>query len=900
MFVVNLIQLNSSKSKLMKTKITFIVLLAFSLIAYGQTIVSGTQNGKWTKASSPYVVVGDVITTSLMIEAGVEVLFKPGFYLSTYGGTFTVTGTADDPVVFKAYEGSTPGSWEGIIIVEPGTVTLDNFIVRNAVNGLTVRAHGNRIHPAVNVSNADISYCSENGVRVYVTTGTWNTLARPYLILTGSKVHHNLRNGCWLDDLANPKCAAYACLDIFKTSIYQNGGDGVYAAPGCVVNAFTSTIYGNSGNGLSLQTSTSLHNSIVASNTGYGFTCAGSLNGPDCVTYSCLANNGSGNFNNVSGTNFANNVQVNRNGDSTDIAFNLYSSPIFLDTVSGEFVLQTSSPCIDAGTEIYNAGTHFDPDGSFPEIGSYYMPSIPSVSLEPVDFSAVQVGFSKEHSVSLHNPGPDIMIIDSLTIIGDEAFSHSESVPLSINPNERIDVSIVFSPATTRVYEATLNIGDANDSLIISLSGYGFTDSTQVIQVKIPNINTYPLDTLIVPVNVNFPSGTTFLSAEISISGWENDFEFLSIDTTNSLIGEASWTWVTNSEGSLRFSSAGVESINGSGTLFYARFIVPASARQKEVTLSTSCLFNANIIPVLNTSGVVSVASTIMYGDVDLNKAVQAYDASLILQYAAGIISLDKAQRLNASVSSDNTVSALDASLILMYTVGRINNLPSATDGSEFIPRGSVKLHASIENSTILVPMIIESGENIFSFESSVLFDPDILTFDGVSANDYVIAANDNFEGRVSVVGACTNAEAVGEELVVLRFSVQDVDVIVGSKVILEQLRLNEADVATNVAHVQLSVNGIANTPSNDFRLTNYPNPFKESTKIKYSLDSPSQVRLTIYNRLGQVVDVPVNKWQDSGLHSVKWITQNLPAGLYTYKLEFNKAVTTQRMILLE
>ncbi|MFH0735090.1 MAG: FG-GAP-like repeat-containing protein, partial [bacterium] len=56
------------------------------------------------------------------------------------------------------------------------------------------------------------------------------------------------------------------------------------------------------------------------------------------------------------------------------------------------------------------------------------------------------------------------------------------------------------------------------------------------------------------------------------------------------------------------------------------------------------------------------------------------------------------------------------------------------------------------------------------------------------------------------------------------------------------------------------------------FRLNqNYPNPFNPSTNIKYSLSKPSQIKLSIYNMLGQKIKTLKNSFQNTGEYTFTW-----------------------------
>ena len=66
----------------------------------------------------------------------------------------------------------------------------------------------------------------------------------------------------------------------------------------------------------------------------------------------------------------------------------------------------------------------------------------------------------------------------------------------------------------------------------------------------------------------------------------------------------------------------------------------------------------------------------------------------------------------------------------------------------------------------------------------------------------------------------------------------------------------------------------------------NYPNPFNPSTTIKYGLPASSQVKITIYNMLGEVIDVLVNRNQTAGYYEVNWNASKLASGMYLYSIK--------------
>ena len=81
----------------------------------------------------------------------------------------------------------------------------------------------------------------------------------------------------------------------------------------------------------------------------------------------------------------------------------------------------------------------------------------------------------------------------------------------------------------------------------------------------------------------------------------------------------------------------------------------------------------------------------------------------------------------------------------------------------------------------------------------------------------------------------------------------------------------------------------------------NYPNPFNPSTKIKFSLKAESEVKLVVYNLLGEMIQELVNNKIAAGNHEYTFNSDGLSSGTYIYRLEANNEfVSTRKMMLLK
>lgn len=117
------------------------------------------------------------------------------------------------------------------------------------------------------------------------------------------------------------------------------------------------------------------------------------------------------------------------------------------------------------------------------------------------------------------------------------------------------------------------------------------------------------------------------------------------------------------------------------------------------------------------------------------------------------------------------------------------------------------------------------------------------------------------------------------------------------------RLKMLDNDETFNYSKV---VNVDIAAPTNFELSQNYPNPFNPSTRITYSLPLESNVKLIIYNSLGETVKQLVNTFQNAGYYEVTFDSKSLPSGIYFYTLqtlskEGNQNFTsTKKMILLK
>ncbi len=87
--------------------------------------------------------------------------------------------------------------------------------------------------------------------------------------------------------------------------------------------------------------------------------------------------------------------------------------------------------------------------------------------------------------------------------------------------------------------------------------------------------------------------------------------------------------------------------------------------------------------------------------------------------------------------------------------------------------------------------------------------------------------------------------------------------------------------------------------PESNRLLGNYPNPFNPVTTIRYRLEAEENVKLKIYNSLGQKIRVLVDELQSAGMYDISFNAQGLASGIYYCRLSTKGFTESRSMMLL-
>ncbi|MEW5922904.1 MAG: T9SS type A sorting domain-containing protein [Candidatus Zixiibacteriota bacterium] len=112
-------------------------------------------------------------------------------------------------------------------------------------------------------------------------------------------------------------------------------------------------------------------------------------------------------------------------------------------------------------------------------------------------------------------------------------------------------------------------------------------------------------------------------------------------------------------------------------------------------------------------------------------------------------------------------------------------------------------------------------------------------------------------------------------------------------QILAHQVRLTLRDPVAKQSTVE--------TLPTEFSLSqNYPNPFNPITAISFSLPSVSEVKLEVFNPLGQKTDIIFEGHLEAGNHTYIWDGSDFASGIYLYRLTTGDFVQSRKMILLK
>jgi len=317
----------------------------------------------------------------------------------------------------------------------------------------------------------------------------------------------------------------------------------------------------------------------------------------------------------------------------------------------------------------------------------------------------------------------------------------------------------------------------------------------------------------------------------------------------------------------------------------------------------------------------------VFWGDTSMNNKLGGLDASQILQrsvdsesmtftlyqYLVGNVDGSTDDGYGAALFSYGGITAADASMVLRKAVflepveGEGPNFP-VQSGSPIHPYKRVMDERrialgspEIEGSVVSLPVVMDETEGLFSGQLKIGFDSAQYRLVGVSGTEYTadhLVASNAIGDELLIGFAGAQASGAGEGAILqVRFEALNGG---SAPFSLDKVALNGGRIQANpVAQVVSPV-----LPQAFALLQNWPNPFNPETTLRYTLPEASQVRLEVYDMIGQKVQTLVSERQEAGAYQVQWSGRDdsgraAASGLYFYHIEAGSFSQTRKMSLV-
>ncbi|MCH7764661.1 MAG: PKD domain-containing protein, partial [Candidatus Marinimicrobia bacterium] len=604
---------------------------------------TGSVSGTWTAANSPYVITGDIYVNggeSLTIEPGVEVRFFGNYGFYVYGN-LTAVGTDQDSILFTHH-------------LATGDTTGGDTTGYTGYYWQGLRFYWGDSSYSSQLAYSKIEY-AEGGIYV-----GWSGVN---LTIEHSHIQYSKGAGLRFDDLYGIVNVVDCLIEYNNQEWWDNAGIVIYYSYEKErITISNSVVQNNRGSGIHLGWGASglITGCDFTNNEGYGVTIS------DGISFDEMSINECNIYDNSSWVDVyvycCGNAEVeidmmnNFWGDSTTAEMNEGGNPKNITRIY-DWWDENNKPVVNYA-------------------GWMQHPVMAEISLSIDELIA--------------SPGDTVLVGLYVSIPTDTSFISTEiAVGGYLGQLDFIDVetdsSMIGSAGWSIEYNET-------DSLLITASAgadgisgegvlfwlkFAVPDTASgfipiTLELAIFNTGDFPVE--LTSGGINVLIGFVIDFSGTPIEGpypLEVSFTDLTVPGSGEII---SWLW-TFGDGDTSYvqNPAHTYTLPGQYTV--------------SLTVTDSLGFTTNTLAKVD-----YITVHIIYGDVDLNSTVQAYDAGLILQHLVGLINLNEAQQNIGNVSLDTTLSALDASLILRYVTSLIDTLPYDTSMGSLLASGSFEM----------------------------------------------------------------------------------------------------------------------------------------------------------------------------------------------------------------
>ena len=266
-----------------------------------------------------------------------------------------------------------------------------------------------------------------------------------------------------------------------------------------------------------------------------------------------------------------------------------------------------------------------------------------------------------------------------------------------------------------------------------------------------------------------------------------------------------------------------------------------------------------------------------MAGDLNDDHIIDILDivtaVNIVLNGGVDSPDFTECEKIDADMTGDGTINILDIIQIINAVLGNLNQY--TTSSIEYM---DVTSHMNNDNLYLTFTSEFATGLQLE-------FLGDISAINLVDNHNFILVSNLGDLNRCVVYSMNNKA-----------FDELTLEIEGGDKVNIKDINIIAGDSNGENMSVRWESSQI-----NNFALTNlYPNPFNPVTQIDYSVDRAGELRLSVFNLLGQEVAVLHNGFVGEGTYQAIWDASMLSSGVYYVNMLMHGQVETMKAVLVK
>ena len=272
-----------------------------------------------------------------------------------------------------------------------------------------------------------------------------------------------------------------------------------------------------------------------------------------------------------------------------------------------------------------------------------------------------------------------------------------------------------------------------------------------------------------------------------------------------------------------------------------------------------------------------------MPGDVNDDTIIDILDIVNVVNIVltGGINSPDftDCEKTDADMTGDGSINILDVIQIINVVLGNLNRVADLPSAKEYVDIEAVK-----KNGNLYLTVNSEYATGL-----EIDFNDFVTDINLIDNKGYLTLGK--LDGKID---KCVIYSLMNKEFNNDTFTLEIKD---GAKLDCSKITAVAGDRLGSNMSVRFASPEVRNFAINNL----YPNPFNPVTSIEYSIEKAGDLRLSVYNILGQEITVLYDAYQTEGeSFEIKWDASSFSSGVYFVHMSMNNQVETRKAMVVK